>query len=341
LRKWRILALVPEGSIPPDNLEDYSEKEQAVWKMEYDVVSTLQNMGHSVTCLDVRSELGPIGKAIESLRPHVVFNMLEEFHGFVAFDSHVVSYLELLKVPYTGCNPRGLILGRDKALTKKILSYHRIHAPGFAVFPKGRRIRLGRKLRFPLFVKSLTEEASTGISQASIVHTEEQLQKRVEFVHESVRSDAIAEEYVEGRELNLGVLGNRRVETFPVWELVMSGLPEGTPKIATQKVKFDLDYQDKYEIRTERARDLPDGVAERMARTGRRVYRLLGLSGYARLDFRLRDDGTFFLLEANPNPDLSLDEDFALAAEASGSDYPTLVRRIVSLGMRYHAAWYD
>jgi len=340
MRKMRILALVPEGSIPPDTLEGKTEKEIAVWKMEYDVVTALEQLGHTVRCLDVRSDLGAIREAIRELEPGIVFNMLEEFHGFVAFDANVVSYLELLKVPYTGCNPRGLILGRDKALSKKILTYHRIFTPDFQVFPRGRRIHCPKRLDFPLFVKSLTEEASTGIAQASIVANEEQLLARVTFIHESVGSDAIAEEYIEGRELYLGVLGNQRLETFPLWEMVFEKLPEGMANIATARVKHDFAYQKKHGITTRAAKDLPEGAPSRIARLGKRIYRLLGLSGYARLDLRLRDDGRVFVLEANPNPDLSLDEDFSLSAEAGGYPYNALIRRILSLGMRYHRTWH-
>ncbi|MHC4578893.1 MAG: D-alanine--D-alanine ligase family protein [Planctomycetota bacterium] len=336
----RVLALVPEGGVPPDSLEGLSEKEIAAWKMEYDVVSALARIGHEVRCLAVRDDLLPLRTTIEEFRPHIVFNMLEEFHGYVSFDQNVVSYLELLRVPYTGCNPRGLVLARDKALTKKILSYHRIHVPGFAVFPRGRRIRRPKRLSFPLLVKSLTEEASSGISQASLVQTEEQLTQRVAFVHEHTRSDAIAEEYIEGRELYLGILGNHRLETFPLWEMVWEKLPEGMPRIATARVKFDAEYQKKHGIATRAARKLAEGVADRIARLGKRIYRLLDLSGYARLDLRLREDGRVFILEANPNPDLSHDEDFAHAAKAGGLRYRELIRRILSLGRRYHVTWY-
>jgi len=340
VRKRRVLALVPEGSIPPDDLEGYSEKEVAAWKMEYDVLTALQNLGHHTHCVDVRGDLNAVRTAIEEYRPHVVFNMLEEFLGYVAFDQNVVAYLELLKVPYTGCNPRGLVLARDKGLTKKILSYHRIPVPHFAVFPRGRRVRRPRRLQFPLFVKSLIEESSTGISQASIVNTDEQLVRRVEFMHEQYQSDAIAEEYIEGRELYMGVIGNQRLHTFPVWELIFQRMPEGMARIATAKVKFDLDYQDRYGITTDAAKDLPPGMADRIQRLGKRIYRVLELTGYARIDLRLREDGQLFVLEANPNPDLSLDEDFALAADAGGLEYPALVQRILNLGMSYHAHWH-
>jgi len=341
VRSRRVLCLVPEGGTPPDNLEGYSMEEIAVWKMEYDVTTALFNQGHKSSCLEVKGDLDAIKKEIEERRPHVVFNMLEEFHGIVAYDANVVSFLELLKVPYTGCNPRGLILARDKALTKKILSYHRIGVPGFAVYPRGRRVRAPRRLQYPLLVKSLTEEASTGISQASVVYDDAELRKRVEFMHEQVGTDAIAEEYIEGREINLGIIGNQRLFTFPIWELVLERLPEGAPRIATARVKWDLKYQDKYGITTRAATDLPDALAQRIRRIGTRSYRLLGLSGYARVDFRLKENGEVYVLEANPNPDLSHDEDFSLAAEEGGLPYPRLIERILSLGLSYHAAWYE
>lgn len=339
-KAYRVLALVPEGGTPPDDVSGMSHKEVQPFKMEYDVLTALEHLGHPYRCLEVQGDLRPIREAIEEMRPHVVFNMLEEFHGFVAFDHNVVSYLELLKVPYTGCNPRGLILARDKALTKTILSYHRIHVPGFAVFPKGRRFRPPRKLRYPLFVKSLIEEGSTGISQASVVRDDAQLERRVAFVHESVGGDAIAEEYIEGREVYMGMLGNLRVETFPLWELVLDRLPEGVARIASAKVKFDHDYQDKYGITTRRVEDLPASRLARIQRMCKRVYRILGITGYARLDLRLREDGKVFVIEANPNPDLSADEDFSLSAEAGGIPYNQLIRRILNLGIRYHRTWH-
>ncbi len=339
MKKRRVLALVADGLIPPESLEGKTKDQIAEWKMEYDVVRALKALGHDVSCLGASYELPKIRTAIEEFKPHIVFNMLEDFHGRVVFDQNVVSYLELLKVPYTGCNPRGLMLAKDKALTKKILTYHRIRVPGFAVFQRERRIRRGRGLHFPVIVKSLLEESSTGISQASIVKDDEQLKKRVEFVHEQVGTDAVAEEYIEGRELYLAILGNRRLATFPLWEMLLDKLPEGAARIATRRAKYDLKYQDKYRIKTQKARELPKDLAARIARVGKRVYGVLGLSGYARLDLRLRDDGQVFVIEANPNPDVSESEDFADSASAAGLEYSDLVQRILTLGLRYHASW--
>jgi D-alanine-D-alanine ligase len=167
MKRSRVLVLLHPDLVPPDDLKGYSEKEIHVWKTEYDVVSTLRGSGHDVRPLGVQDELKPIRDAVEEFKPDVVFNLLEQFHGEAAYDQNVASYLELLQIPYTGCNPRGLMLARGKALSKKLLSYHRIPAPNFAVFAKRRRIRRPARLAFPLIVKSVSEDASIGIAQAS------------------------------------------------------------------------------------------------------------------------------------------------------------------------------
>src|SRR5262245_46725097 len=176
--KLRVIVLVHQDLMPPEKIESVADKEKQPWRTEYDVVTTLKNMGHYAYAVGLRSDLAAVGTAIEEFKPHIAFNLLEEFDGHALFDQHVVSYLELMKQQYTGCNPRGLTLAHDKALTKKILSYHRIDVPGFAVFPLGQKFVRQRRLKFPLFVKSLIEEGSAGISQASVVNDDEKLKER-------------------------------------------------------------------------------------------------------------------------------------------------------------------
>ena len=188
-------------------------------------------------------------------------------------------------------------------------------------------------------MKSVTEEGSRGISQASLVTNDEKFRERVEFIHEQILTDAIAEEYIEGRELYVGIVGNQRLSTFPVWEILFSKMPEDMPRIATGKVKWDVEYQKRWGIKTEAARDLPDGADRRILQTCKRAYRILDLTGYARMDLRMRDDGEVFLLEANPNPQIGYGEDFAESAETAGVTYENLLQRIVNLGMRYRAEW--
>ncbi len=219
MKPLRVLVLLHPDLMPPDSMEGHSEQEINVWKTEYDVISTLRGSGHEVKPLGVQNELQPIRDEIEAWQPDVVFNLLEEFHGETAYDQNVASYLELLRIPYTGCNPRGLMLARGKDLSKKLLAYHRIPMPAFAVFPMRRKVRRPTRLHYPLIVKSLSEDASRGIAQASVVNTDEKLVERVDFIHERIGTAAIAEQYIEGRELYVGVLGNERLRVLPVWEL--------------------------------------------------------------------------------------------------------------------------
>lgn len=335
-RPLRVLMLMDREFVPPDDIDGLSDRQIAPWKTEYDIYATLYNLGHEVFKLGIHDDLAPIRDAISQFRPHVAFNMLEGFGDFHFFDQHMVSYLELLHQRYTGCNPRGLLLARDKALSKKILAYHRIRVPAFAVFPKQRRIVRPRKLRFPLLVKSVNVEGSVGISQASVVHDDHHLAERVRYIHEALNTYAIAEQYIEGRELYVGVIGNTRLLTLPVWELHFDkAVGDEIHRIATDKAKWDPAYQKRWGIMTRRAVDLPEGGEQRISALCKRIYRLLSITGYARLDFRLDHAGELYLLEANPNPQLAYGEDFAESAEVGGIGYEQLLQRIVDLGMSY------
>lgn len=335
MKPQRVLSLVHRHLVPPADIEGIDVTE-APWKMEYDVIETLKERGHEVRVLGVQDDLGAVRNTIEEFKPTIVFNMLESFDDVTTFDMNVVGYLELLKVPYTGCNPRGLLLARDKALSKKLLAYHRIPVPDFVVFRRGRTVRLSARMRFPVIVKSLTYEASVGISQASVVSDEEKLRKRVEFIHASVGTDAIAERYVDGRELYVGVLGNDRVRVFPPWEMHFQKMIEGDNwPIATERVKWNSTYQKKHGISTDEARDLPPGSAEHIERLARRIYRTLDLTGYARIDLRLDTTGRVYFIEANPNPQLAYGEDFAESAERAGLSYEALLERILALGLAW------
>jgi D-alanine-D-alanine ligase len=326
MKRLRVLVLVHPELVPPDTLKGHTEQEINEWKTEYDVASTLREAGHEVRPLGVENELKPIRDEIESWKPDVVFNLL-------VYDQNVASYLELLRMPYTGCNPRGLVLARGKDLSKKLLIYHRIPLPAFAVFPLRRKIRRPPRLAFPLIVKSLNEDASWGISQASVVDSDEKLTERVSFIHDSIGTAAIAEQYIEGRELYVGVLGNERLRVFPIWELEFGSMPQGARLIATEKVKHDLQYQQRHNIEVGPAKDLSPQLVEAIKRAAKRIYRTLDLDGYARIDFRLSADGIPYYIEANPNAEIARSEEFASAAKHDGLDYPDLIERILALGL--------
>jgi D-alanine-D-alanine ligase len=335
MTRLRVLALVHRHLIPPDTMPEGTDIVSAPWRTEYDVITTLRALGHDVRALGVHDDLGDIRRTADEWKPHIAFNLLEGFDDVTIFDQNVVSHLELLKLAYTGCNPRGLLLARDKSLTKKLLAYHRIPVPEFEVFRMGRPIRRFKRLAFPLIVKSLTQEASIGISQASVVDTDEKLKERVAFIHERIGTSAIVERYVEGRELYVGIIGNHVLQALPVWELFFTNMPPEAKRIATDRVKWSVKYQKKYGIESGLARDLPEAVTERIQHICKRAYRGLELSGYARIDLRLDDNGNVWVLEANPNPQIARGEDFAASADKAGIGYESLLQRILNLGLRW------
>ena len=300
--RMRVLALVHRHLIPPDTIEEGADITAAPWRTEYDVVTALRGMGHEVQVLGVHDDLGELRRASTEWKPHIAFNLLEGFDDITIFDQNVVSHLELLKLSYTGCNPRGLLLARDKSLSKKLLAYHRIAVPEFEVFRAGRPIRRPKRLQFPLMVKSLTQEASIGISQASVVDSDEKLKERVTFIHESIGTAAIAEQYIEGRELYVGILGNQALQALPVWELFFTNMPEGARRIATDRVKWSVKYQKKYGIDSGPATELTDAVGQQIQHVCKRAYRALELSGYARIDLRMDDDGQRVGARGEPEP---------------------------------------
>ena len=333
-KKLRVLVLMHEDLVPPDNVDALSESEFHRIKTESDILGALGKLGHETLKLGVRDAVRPIRDTIEQWQPDIVFNLLDEFQGEAIYDQHVVAYLELLRVPYTGNNPRGLVLARDKALSKKVAMYHRIRVPRFFTTRTGRRVKRPKRVGFPLIVKSLVEEASMGISKASIVRDEEALAARVKFMHDRVGTDAIVEEFISGREIYVGVLGNDRLVALPARELIVDELEPGEELIATESLKHNVHYQKKHGVRISGARKLPEGIAAALERTSKRIYRMLSLEGYARIDYRLSNDGELYFLEANPNPELANFEELASAAKEAGLSYEMLIQRILNLGLR-------
>jgi D-alanine-D-alanine ligase len=338
MKKLRIAMLAHVALVPSEN-PSASELVDADWRAEYEVREALRAQGHRVEVIGLYDDLTAMDPILAELRPHIVFNLMEEFDGVGFFDQNIVSYLELMRLPYTGCNPRGLMLARDKALAKKLLAFHGIPTPPFEVYPRGAAFHAPRSpaLTFPMMVKTLNEEASFGISRASVVTDLAKLEERVKFIHR-LRADALVESFVGGRELYVGVLGNGRPESLPVRELYFDKVPDPAARIATRKAKWDRDYRKRNGIRSGEARDLPKALEERLRTWSKEAYRALGLTGYARLDWRLSASGEPFLLEANPNPHIGADEDFARSAKRAGLSYDELLGKIVNLGLRWKPA---
>lgn len=339
MRKLRVLVLMHEDLVPPQDTSARSGPTIVPWRTEHDILSALGELGHETRVVGVHDDLQVLRDAIDSFKPHITFNVLEEFHGVSLYGQAVISFVELLRCAYSGCNPRGLMIAHDKLLTKKILTWHRIRTPRGFVVPVGKKARKPSRVDYPLLVKSVIEDASLGIAQASVVASDEKLRERVEFMHEQYGLDVLVEEYIDGRELYVGLVGNARVETLPVWEMTFNDWPEDAPRIATERVKWSAAYQRRHDIRTGLAEDLTPEAQREIARVCRGVYSALGLSGYARIDLRLTPDGRVFVIEANANPDLARDEDFADSARAAGIEYPALIQKILNLGLAWRPLW--
>jgi len=337
MKKLRVMMVVHYTLVPPEDLRDKNDPRMEKYRTEFDVKTALLGLGHEVQVVGVYDDLAPVRKTIEEWKPHIAFNLLEDFAGNSAFDYYVVSYFEMMRLPYTGCNPRGLLLARDKALTKMILTYHRVSVPDFTVFRRGRKISHRRKFQYPLIVKSLMEEGSVGIAQASYVENEQQLRERVQLIHEKLGGDAIAEQYIDGRELYVTVIGNAKLEVLPFRELVFGNAEPGTPRMATYKVKWDEKYRERWAIEYQFARNLPNGMAERIGHLCKRVYHLLDLNGYGRIDLRLTPENELYVLEANPNPGIATDEDCTLSAIKAGMSYEDFIQRLLHLGLTTRA----
>ncbi len=322
-----------------DSIAGRSEGAVLPWRTEYHVMRGLEAQGHHVEQLGLDASLAPLHEVLDRFAPHVVFNLLIELRDSGGYEPHVVAALEARGVPYTGCNSEGLVLTRDKAITKKLLAWHGIPTPEFATFRRGRRRRERRDLAFPLIVKPIDEGGSYGIRRGSLVHGAPALARRVAWVHEHCRCDAIAERYIDGREITVGLLGNRRPRCLPLWETHFDGQSDGVPRIATERIKWNLKHRRACAVHSGPARRLPAGAAEAIRRLARRAWRVLRLSGFARIDFRIDAAGRPWLIDVNANPDVDFHEDFARSAARDGLPPTRLLQRLIDLGLRYRPHW--
>jgi len=332
-KKLKVLALF--DSIAPTTLDQdlSAHLTSEDRKSDANVFAALGQLGHTTEALAIFDDLGVLQQKLQQFQPDVIFNLADQFNNNRAFDQNIVSFLAMHGVPFTGCGSTGLTLCKHKGISKKILSYHRIHVPNFVMIARGKRIARPRQLKFPILVKPLKEEASLGISQASFVENDEQFKERVQFIHQSYDNDVIAEEYIEGRELYVSILGNHRLQVFPIRELIFKEVPPDEPKIATYKAKWDEEYRKRWGLQNQFAEGLDPAVAANIEQTCKLIYHLLTIDGYARIDLRLSAKNEVYFIEANPNPILAEEEDFAQSALKANVSYPQLIERIVRLGV--------
>ncbi|HEX5576030.1 MAG TPA: hypothetical protein VFX42_09170 [Gemmatimonadales bacterium] len=316
--------------------ERQMEKEVAAWQadepeMEYQIAHALREGGHEVRLLGVRDDLEQLIRQLDDWAPELVFNGAEAYRGNESLEYLLPGLLEAEGYRYTGAPPLSLQVTRNKALSKKVLAYFGIQVPGFVSYRLHEKITAPPNLNFPLIVKPLQADASAGIAQASVVQDPDSLAERVAFVHERFRQGAIAEEFVDGRELYVSIIGNDdELQVLPMTELVFDKRktkPE--ERIATQFAKWDESYRQRKGIRNVLARPLGRPVRNRIMETCRVAYRALWLRDYARLDLRLTPDGGVWVLEANANPFISYGHDMANAAAKAGMEYCDFIQRIV------------
>jgi len=335
-RKYKVLVLFDSAGTPPSDQDFSRELKTADWAAEAHVIEALQRLGHEVRTIGVYDEPGLILDELKSHPPDVVFNLTEHFNDRSAYDRNVAGLLEMVDVRYTGSGPTGLTLCKNKGMAKEILAYHRIRVPDSAVFPPGSAIRRPKRLTFPLFIKPLNEEASYGISQDSFVEDDKAFEERVRFIHERMNQEALAEEYIDGRELYVSVMGNKRLQVFPIREVIFTEVPEGRPRFSTFKAKWDDAYRKRWGIQNIFAELLPDAIAQQIARICKKVYQVLRIRGYGRIDLRVTSEGEIVILEANPNPNLDREDEFAQSAMKMGLTYESLVQRILRLALTEH-----
>ena len=334
MSRGRVLVLMNDYAAPPPNAHESNfDREEVDWVMHYDVIKNLKELGYDVRPFLLSNDIHALKQSIEDFDPHIVFNLLFEFAGESILDQNVMSYLELLNIPFTGSSPRSLVLARNKATAKKILRYHNLNTPDFCVFPKDQPIKNKINLKFPVIVKCVCEDASLGISLSSLVNSEELLYKRVKFLHENYASDAIAEEFIPGREISVSIVGNKRLRVFPAWELLFTHSEAPEQEFYHYYAKWNTAYRKRKGICSKKA-DISSSLERELAHCAKAVFRGLGLNGYARIDFRLTASGELFVIEANANPDISKTEDFSMSAKASGINYKELLQKIVSMGLR-------
>jgi len=329
-RKLNITVLVDKWTIP-GNDPDFMQKAKKP-TTEYHIIQTLRNLGHNVSILGSEDDITILVTTLSTEKPDLVFNLTEQLGGDRCMDMNIAAVLEMLGIPFTGSGPAGLMLSRDKRLCKQLLTLHRIRIPGFASIAQNRKVRIPKSLRYPLVVKPAFEDSSEGISNASLVNNETALLERVKFVHEGWEQPVIVEEYIEGRELYVSIIGNKRLTVLPARECLFDFDSSEGPQLATYRVKWNDKYREKWNIKFGFAK-LDPPIIKNIERICKRVYRLLRIRDYGRIDLRLTPENKLVVLETNPNADIAYGEEIAEAAEKAGIKYEKLIERIIHLAM--------
>jgi D-alanine-D-alanine ligase len=330
-RRLSIAVLVDPATIPEEDPQFHNPPETPI--TEYHVCETLRFLGYYITVLGAERDVASVARTLTERDPDLVFNLTEQFCGDRRLDKNIAALLEMLDLPFTGAGATGLLLARDKRLCKDILRLHKIRVPAFISLPHRRTIRIPKNLPYPMVVKPAFEDSSEGISNASLVCDAEALRSRAAFIHERWNQPAIAEEFIEGRELYVSILGNGRLTVLPPRECFFNAQSNEGPVMLTYRCKWDQEYRRKWQIDFGFA-ELEPAILRSIERVCKRTYRALQLQDYGRIDLRLTPDNQLVILEANPNPDIAYGEEVAEAADRAGIDYESLIDRIIRLALK-------
>jgi len=327
----KIVVLFDLNETPPEGQNFRHYVKDSEWDHELSVKRAIQRLGHEAILMGLYDDIPRFIQEIRETAPDIIFNLTESFKNQRLLSPQMTGLLDLLEIPYTGNRPMALSLCQDKALCKKILSHHRIRVPKWVTSQYQRPMRSFKSIAYPAFVKPMSEEGSEGITRDSFVENAQDCKERVQFLHEKFKSDVLIEEYIDGRELYVSVLGHKRPQVLPFREIVFKKMPEDGPRFATYKTKWDEAYRKRWGIRNEMAKELPKSVVDKASRMVRKAFQVLGMQGYARFDLRINEKDEIFLIEANPNPSITDYDDFSASSVAAGISYDELIQKIIQL----------
>jgi D-alanine-D-alanine ligase len=298
-----------------------------------DIKNALNGLGYKTSIMNVDSDIFRLIDHLRAEDPDLIFNLVECVENEAIQEMNVAGIYDLLKIPYTGAPALTLGLALNKPRVKEILSYYNIRTPRFQVFQISEKITLRDDLKFPLIVKPSREDASVGIEDASVCYSIAELRKRVRYIFEEFDQPALVEEFITGRELNVAIMGNKKPIVLPISEIDFSGLTDDMHKIVSYDAKWVHGSIAFVGTNGVCPAPIPQELEEQVKAIATQCYHVIGCRDYGRVDFRISEDGTPYVLEVNPNPDISDDAGFARSARVHGFTFEQAIAKIVEFAL--------
>lgn len=314
------------------NFQPYFEIENKTPMEEFEqLAEDVRSLGYEVLCININDNFTYFIEILQKEKFDVVFNFIEIFNGKSTLEMAIAGVYELMGIAYTGAGPLALANCQNKVLTKRLLSANGINTAPYTILSSEEETE--GHLRFPLIVKPQFQDASVGIENNSVVRSREELQARVRYVRNEFKEPALVEEYIDGRELNVAVLGDKKLQVLPISEIDFSTMPPHLEKIVSYQAKWDPFHESYHKTIPVCPAQLPEKVKLHVEAIAKKVFRLMDLRDYARVDLRLAKGNKLYVLEVNPNPDLSEGAGFMRSAEAAGYTYRTALGKIIELAL--------